>query len=257
MDPSRNFVESLARGLSILTALTNRARPLSLTELSKELGLSVSTIQRLTYTLQRLGYLQRNQENKKFWLTPKILSLGLHYLSDSDLTQVAYPYLQELSQETNETINLIILDEEEVVYIQRIPTPQLLHSGVRLGSRFPAYCTSGGKAILAFLPESRIEAILKKMDFKSFTPYTITNRQTLLQELNEIKIRGFASCNEEIIIGIKGVAAPIRNYEGEVVAAVHISIPSVRIKSNEWEAIWGGKVMIAAAKISSAMGYHE
>jgi IclR family pca regulon transcriptional regulator len=257
MDASRNFIESLARGLSILTLLAERANPLSLTELSGELGLSISTMQRFTYTLQKLGYLERNQENKKFRLTSKVLSLGSLFLSGSDLAEMAFPYLQELSKETGETVNLCILDGTEIVYLQRIPTLHLLRSGIRLGSRYPAHCTSVGKTMLAFLPMDRLEDILQRMDLQPFTPKTITNKQDLLKELNKIRARGFGICNEELSLGVRAVAAPIRNHEGEVVAGVNIGIPTARCSMKNWENFFGKKVTETAARISSAMGFKE
>lgn len=257
VDPSRNFIESLARGLAILTLLAERAKPLGLTELSAELGLSISTLQRFTYTLQKLGYLQRDPESKKFRLHSKVLSLGFLFLSGSDLVEVATPYLQELSQETSETVNLCILDGPEIVYLQRIATPHLLRSGIRLGSRYPAYCTSVGKAMLAFLPPQTLDGILQKTDWQAFTPRTITREQDLRRQLKQVRERGFGICDEELSLGVRAVAAPIRNHEGAVVAGINIGIPTARCPKKNWEEFFGKKVMKTACRISSALGYKK
>lgn len=247
----------MARGLSILTILAERATPLSLTQLSAELGLRISTVQRFTYTLQKLGYLERDQENKKFRLTSKVLSLGSLFLSGPDLAEVAFPYLRELSKETGETVNLCILDGTEIVYLQRVPTLHLLRSGIRLGSRHPAHCTSVGKVLLAFLPQDRLEDVLPRMGLQSFTPKTITNQKDLRKELDKVRARGFAICNEELSLGVRAVAAPIRNLEGEVVAGVNIGIPTARCSMKDWENRFGQKVMGTAARISAALGFKD
>ncbi len=111
--------------------------------------------------------------------------------------------------------------------------------------------------MLAFLPADRLEDILQRMDLQPFTPKTITNRQDLLKELNRIRTRGFGTCNEELSLGVRAVAAPIRNHEGEVVAGINIGVPTARCSMKNWENFFGKKVMETAARISSVMGFKD
>jgi len=219
--------------------------------------LSKSTIQRLTYTLQHLGYLDRDRETKKFRLGPKTLSLGLSVMRNLDLRKVASPYLEAASKEIGETVNLAILDGTEIVYVERIKTQQILNINLQVGSRLHAYCTSMGKAMLAFLPESRLKEILEKADMVALTPYTITRKEDLKKELQKVRARGFAMNNEELSIGLRSVAAPVRNFTGEVIAAVNIAVPSIRVSLRRLETDLAKKVIETANKISYTLGYRS
>jgi len=255
MEKSRNFIESLSRGLSILSILSESSTPLNLTELSHQLLLSKSTIQRLTFTLQRLGYLDRDGETKKFRPGPKVLSLGFAVMRNLDLKKVALPYLEETSREIGETVNLAVLDGTEIVYVERIKTQQILNINLHVGSRLPVHCTSMGKAILAFLFESHLDEIFKKIKLPLLTSETITREDDLRKELKKIKARGFAVNNEELSIGLRSVAAPVRNYKGEVIAAVNIAVPSIRVSLRKLETVLAEKVVETANKISFTLGY--
>jgi IclR family pca regulon transcriptional regulator len=254
-NPLRNFVQSLSRGLSILSVLAESSSPLNLTEISHQLKLSKSTIQRLTFTLLQLGYLNRDKETKRFRLGPKILSLGFAVIRNLDLKEVAYPYLEETSREVGETVNLAVLDGTEIVYIERIKTQQILNINLNVGSRLPVHCTSMGKAILAFLPNNRLEEVLKKIELPSLTSLTITSKAGLKKELGKIARRGFAINNEELSNGLRSVAAPIKNHNGEVIAAVNIAVPSIRVSLKRLETVLARKVITTANKISLMLGY--
>lgn len=257
METSRNFIESLSRGLSILSVLSESLSPLNLTELSQQLRLSKSTIQRLTYTLHRLGYLDRDGETKKFRLGPKTLSIGFSVMRNLDLRKAALPYLEKTSKEIGETVNLAVLDGTEIVYVERIKTEQILNINLQVGSRLPAYCTSMGKAMLSFLQKDRLEELLKKIDLRPLTSHTITSKEGLRKELERVKACGFATNNEELSHGLRSVAAPVRNFKGEVIAAVNIAVPSIRISQKKIETIFAKKVMETAFQISSVLGYKE
>jgi IclR family pca regulon transcriptional regulator len=257
METSRNFIESLSRGLAVLSVLSEGPSPLNLTELSYKIHLSKSTVQRLTYTLQKLGYLDRDGETKKFRLGHKTLSLGLSVMKNLDLRKVAFPYLDKSSKEIGETVNLAILDGTEIVYVERIKTQQILNINLQVGSRLPAYCTSMGKAMLAFLPEDRLKQVLKKMELTPLTPYTVKLRKDLIKELEGVRIRGFATNNEELSIGLRSVAAPVRNFTGEVIAAVNIAVPSIRVSQKKLETVLATKVVETANKISFILGHRD
>lgn len=253
----RNFIESLSRGLSLLSSLAESSTPLSLTEIANRIKLSKSTVQRLIYTLHTLGYLEREDETKKYRPGPNTLSLALSTVKNLELRKAAYPILQRTSRDIGETVNLAILDGEEIVYVERIKTEQILNINLQIGSRLPAYCTSMGKALLAFLPEERLNELMNKMKLVPYTPNTITSKEALRRELKKVRTQGFATNNEELSLGLRSVAAPIRDYRGEVIAAVNIAVPSIRISQKRLETVLARKVLETAHQISFILGYKE
>jgi IclR family pca regulon transcriptional regulator len=257
MKVSRNFVESLSRGLSVLSVLCENSSPLTLTELSNRLKLSISAVQRLTFTLQQLGYLERDEETKKYRFGQKLLSLGLSVMRNLDTRKVASPFLQKTSWEIGENVNLGVLEGTEIVYLERIKTQQILDINLSVGSRLPIYCTSMGKAMLAFLSSDRIDEILDRVEFKPLTPYTITNKEDFLTELKEVRARGYAVSNEELTIGLRSVAAPVRNFTGEVIASVNTGVFSIRVPLVKLETVLAKKIMETAEKISFALGHRS
>lgn len=251
----KDHIESLSRGLSILSVLAESSAPASLTELARKLQLSKSTMQRMTNTLQRMGYLSRNPETKRFELGPKVVFLGFSVLRNFDLGRLSLPYLQEVSREVGECVSLGILDGPEIVYIARIKTKHLLNLNLQVGSRVPTYSSSMGKAIIAFLFEDRLKEILKDVELTEATPYSIKSKKDLLKQLQLVKKRGFSINNEEISIGVRSVAAPVRDYTGDVIAAVNIAAPSSRVPLNILETLLADKVMETASRISAILGY--
>jgi len=211
MTISRNFITSLERGLSVLAFLASRNGSVSLTDLAEGVDLSISTMQRFTYTLQKLGYIERNQKNRKFQLGTKVLTLAPHFLNNSDLFDITYPHLQKLAEGSGETVNINILEGSEIIYVQRILTNHSLLTNIRLGSRVSAHSSAAGKAILASLSENQLKNVLNRLDFKAVTPKTITKRADFREALNIAKAQGFATNDEELIIGVRAVAAPIKN----------------------------------------------
>jgi len=257
METSRHFIESLSRGMNLLSTLSESPQPLTLTELARQLSLSKSTVQRLTYTLLRLGYLDRDRETKKFHLGQRAVVLGLSIVRHSDLRKVAFPHLEKTSKEIGETVNLAILDGTEIVYVERIKTQQILNINLEVGSRLPAYCTSMGKALLAFLPEKQLGELLRKMTFKPHTSNTLLSKEALQRELEKVRRRGFATNNEELSNGLRSVAAPVRDASGKVIAAVNIAVPSSRVQLKQLETVLARKVMETADRISFTLGYRK
>lgn len=255
VETAKNFINSLSRGLSLLSIVSESPLPLNLTGLSQQLNLRKSTIQRLTFTLQQLGYLRRDMEAKTYHLGPKVLSLGFSVMRTLDLRKVALPFLKEASREIGETVNLAILDGSEIVYVERIKTEQILNINLHVGSRLPAYCTSMGKAMMAFLPREHLEEVLKNMELSPLTAYSTKSKRELREELKKVRVRGFSTNNEELSIGLRSVAAPVRNFTGEVIGAVNIAVPSIRVSLRKLETFFAKKVIETADKISFDLGY--
>jgi len=208
----------------------------------------------LTYTLQQLGYLERDAETKRYRSGPKVLSLAFSVMRTLDLRRVASPFLKQTSREIGETVNLAILEGLDIVYVERIKTEQILNINLHVGSRLPAYCTSMGKAMMAFLPVDRLKELLKKVKLNPLTPNTLKSKRDLKEELRKIRKRGFATNNEELSIGLRSVAAPVRNFSGEVIAAVNIAVPSIRVPPRKLETFFAEKIVETADKISFTLG---
>src|SRR5580765_8203547 len=161
--------QSLARGLAILSSFHSERPLIGVSELSRGLDLSRSTVHRYVATLAKLGYLQQDPESKRYRLGPKVLDLGFSALNSMDLLEIAAPHLRRLADETQRTVNLAILDGTDVVYIERYrtarPGQQEIDLNLHVGARLPAYCTAMGKAILAFMPADRVEEIIEQIEF--------------------------------------------------------------------------------------------
>jgi DNA-binding IclR family transcriptional regulator len=238
-------------------AISESSSPTSLTELSNKLHLSIARSQRLTYTLQNLGYLEKDHHTKRYRLGSKSIAFGIAATRDLSLKRVAMPFMEDLQRQVGETVNLAILDGTDIVYVERLKTQDILNINLHVGSRFPAYCTSMGKAMLAFSSEERLKEILQGMEMKPFTRHTITNKEDFVKELKRVKDRGFAANKEEFALGLNGVAAPIRDNLGDVIGAINVSAPSIRVSFKTMERIFSKKVIETANKISLTLGYHQ
>jgi IclR family pca regulon transcriptional regulator len=216
-----DFVQSLERGLSVIRAFDADHANLSLSEVAAATGLSRAAARRFLHTLVHLGYMHNN--DGRFSLRPKILELGYAYLSSLTLPEVAMPHLEELVEEVRESSSVSELDGEDVVYIARVPTKRIMTMTISVGTRFPAYATSMGRVLLASQPEDWLERYLAAVSLHGLTERTITSPGGLRQELRKIRGRGWALVDQELEEGLRSLAAPIRNGDGRVVAAINVS----------------------------------
>ncbi len=258
-DGSTGTSQSLERGLSILSSF-NSDRPLiGVSELSRDLELSRSTTHRYIATLAQLGYLQQDPESKRYRLGPRVLDLGFSAINSMDLREIAAPFLRELSDETGYTVNLAILDGIDVVYIERCrtarPGQRDIDLNLHVGARLPAYCTAIGKAILAFIPESRLDEIIDRIEFVPRGPNTLTSPGAFREELARIRESGIAVNNEELAYGLRSIAAPIHSHAGEVVAALNLAVHRTMVAMDELIANYGPAVSRTARDISLGMGH--
>lgn len=251
--------QSLERGLAVLSSF-NSDRPLiGVSDLSRELDLSRSTAHRYIATLARLGYLQQDPDSKRYRLGPRVLDLGFSAINSMGVRDIAAPHLRQLSDETQRTVNLAILDGTDVVYIERCRTAQQGQSEIDLnlhvGSRLPAYCTAMGKAILAFVPEERLEQIIEHIDFAPRGPNTLTDPRAFRAELDKIRTSGIAVNDEELAYGLRSIAAPIHSSSGEVLAALNLAVHRTVVSMDELIARYGPAVAQTARDISLGMGH--
>ncbi|MBU0703842.1 MAG: IclR family transcriptional regulator [Chloroflexi bacterium] len=254
MSEKRYYIESLGRGLQILEAFSEASPNLSLTEITSIVGLDISTVFRFVYTLENLGYLERDPETKRYRPGLRVLRLGFTALNSLEMAQVARPYLKALSAECGETTNMTVRDGVEIVYVARNKTQQVISVNLELGSRLPVYCTSMGKAQLVDFSRQELYDLLGKGPYPKMGPNTITTLDGLVAELDKVRRRGYAINDEDLAAGLRSVAAPVRGAEGQVVAAINVSVPSVRVSRQELETGLSPMVVDAARQISSALG---
>ena len=216
-----DFVQSLERGLSVIRAFDADHPKLSLSEVAATTGLSRAAARRFLHTLVHLGYVHNN--GGRFSLRPKTLELGYSYLSSLSLPEVAMPHLEELAEKVRESSSVSELDGEDVVYIARVPTKRIMRVTISVGTRFPAYATSMGRVLLAAQPGDWLEKYLTSVNLRYLTGHTITSSAELRQELSNIRSRGWALVDQELEEGLRSLAAPIRDGNGTVIAAVNVS----------------------------------
>ena len=256
-EKDRSYVGSIAKGMNVFSFIVNSNRAVGITQIVRGLNLSIGAVQRATNTLQKLGYLRKDENTQGYVLGHKAWGLGLAIVKDIDLKHIAHPYLEGLSREIGETVNLAILEGIEIVYVDRIKTEQIININLSIGSKLPVYCTSMGKSLLAFLPEDELLDLLDEVDMKPITQNTIKEKDKLLEELQKVRERGFSVNNRELDIGLRSVAAPVRDESGRVVAAVNIAVPSSRITLEDLRKRLAKKVIDVTRVISEALGYKE
>ncbi|MFD5628588.1 IclR family transcriptional regulator C-terminal domain-containing protein [Streptomyces sp. NPDC127072] len=221
----REFVESLARGLTVITSFGEGRAELTLTEVAQATGLARATARRALITLEHLGYVTAH--DRVFRLTPRVLGLGFPPLSRTTLPDIAVPHLTELSHRLHESTSLAVLAGDEVQYTARVATSRVMSVNVVVGTRLPAYATSLGRVLLADRPDARLPELLP------LTPRTITDPALLRAELDRVREAGYALADEELEEGLRAVAVPVRDRGGRVVAAVNVALHSSRRTAEE------------------------
>jgi IclR family pca regulon transcriptional regulator len=251
--------QSLERGLSILSSFSAGRQLIGISELSRELGLTRSTTHRYVATLARLGYLHQDPGTRKYSLGARVLDLGFTAINSMELRQVATPHLKRLCDETGHTVNMAILDDVDIVYIDRHRASHRNQDAIDLdlhvGSRLPAYCTSMGKVLLAFLPVSERDDVLGHITFARRGPNTLTSRTALLAELERVRATGIAVNNEELAYGLRSVAVPVIAADGRAVAAVNLAAHRTMVSLDDLVARIGPLMQRTAAEISAQLGY--
>jgi len=225
------MIKSVKKAFDILKLFKTHHR-LSLIEISKELQIPKTTVFNILSSLEETAVVQRNSGNK-YSLGIECFQLGNLVASHWILTEKAEPLMRKLWEQTRETINLTVLDNDELLYVNSIESPRRLHFQSLKGVRALLHCTGVGKAIMAFLPGTKVNEIIKTKGLKKFTSNTITDPEKLKEELKLTRMRGYAVDNVEIEEGVKCVAAPIRNHNGIVFASISISGPQQRILDEE------------------------
>ncbi len=249
-------IKVLDKSLFILETLLQHSSSMSIMEISKKLKIYPSTIHRILDTLKYRGYVEQNPTDQKYQLGLKVLELGMAKLHQMDLAREASPYLKELVNKCNETVHLGVLEEEEVLYLAKEESSHTIRMCSYVGKRAPVHCTALGKVLLAYLPEGERKKILGKRELSRLTEKTITDKEELEKELNKVKKQGFALDKGENEKDVRCIAAPIRNYQGKVIAALSISSPAYRTNINQQNHLKEALIEITK-KISKRLGYKE
>ncbi|MGI5284063.1 IclR family transcriptional regulator domain-containing protein [Nonomuraea polychroma] len=221
-----DHVQSLARGLAVIRAFSAAEPELTLSQVARATGLSRAAARRFLLTLADLGYVR--SDGRLFSLTPRVLELGYAYLSSLSLPEVADPHLERLAAEVHESASVAVLDGEDVVYVARVATARIMRVTINIGTRFPAYCTSMGRVLLAALPADDLDAYLECASLRRLTSHTIVLPAALRAELDLVRGRGWAMVDQELEEGLRSIAAPIRDRSGRTVAAVNVSTHASR-----------------------------
>ncbi|WP_341877932.1 IclR family transcriptional regulator [Defluviitalea saccharophila] len=250
----QDVVQSVDRTLSILEVLSDYEDGLGLAELSMKLDLHKSTVHRLLSTLIIKGYVEQDAITNKYKITLKLFELGSKRIANMDILEIAKPYLKELMEKTNEVVHLVIRENTDIIYIDKVESETTIRMHSRIGRRSPMYCTAVGKAMMAWLHEKEVEDIWNKSDIQQYTAFTITNLEDMKTELNLIKQKGFAMDEQENELEVRCIGAPIFDYTGKPCAAISISGPITRMTDGKIERF--SKWLIHyAAEISKKLGY--
>ena len=244
----------LTKALRIVDLLQDSRSPVSLHEISTQAGINKSTALRLLAHLEGEKYLRRNEKGG-YSLGPKLLRLGSDYNVQAPLRELARESLWELWRVTQETVNLAVLDGLDVVYIDCLESPHDFRLVSNSGTRAVLYRTALGKALLAFQPSEQRERLIKSLRFQAFTPHTLTSALELSRDLGSIRQSGYAVDNEESVLGLRCIAAPILDRRGIAMAAISISGPTSRISPQKTPTL-GEAVRTAAHEVSVRIVTH-
>lgn len=220
-----HHLKSLEKGLALLEVFGPDAPAMTMTELAQRCGYHLSTVQRLTATLCRLGYLKRDS-SKRYHLGLKVIRLGFRVTQTMALRTFLLPYLQDLFDIVDQTINLFLPDHNEVVIVERLEKCRILQYNLRTGSSLPMYCTAAGKAILSFMDKGWIHEFLKRVRLKAYTPYTLTDPEKLMEALDRSRKQGYALNIQELGMGACAVGMAIFDKNRIPCGAISIACPA-------------------------------
>jgi len=253
-----NLVQTIERVSLILDMVGQNSQGMSIRDLSAGLGLPKGTIHRILASLAYFGYIRQEPVTKLYFLGLKLMDLNTQLSNQLDFRKVAEPILRDLAEKTKQTAHLVILDRDEVVYVDKIETPQ--HTGglkmaSRIGSRNPAHSSAVGKVLLSYYPEEDLAAFLQRKGLPRRTQNTITRRDDFRDHLKTVRHQGYAMDEEENEQGIRCVGAPIFDDKGRPVAAISVSGSVFQMTKEVVQDVMKGKVMAAAAEISRRLGF--
>ena len=249
-----NNVKSIMKAFTIIEVLDN-AGPLSIGELSEKLAMDKSTVHRIINTIKDIGYVTQSQETKKYSNSIKLFEIGQNVISKTGLFEAARPYIELLSSETGESINLGIVRENKIVYVDKKEGNSAIKVSIKIGTSIPMHCTGMGKAVLAHMNANERENIINQIEYVKYAKNTSLDKVSLLKKLDDCLKQGYSFDNEEYVDDLISFGAPIFNYRGVPIAAISISFPKSRYDENNQGRFYPALIKNAAENISKQMGY--
>jgi len=249
-----NSVKSVLKAFLIMEEL-DKSGELSIGDLSERLKMDKATVHRLINTIKEAGYVDQNPDNKKYSNGLKLLAIGNRVMDKMGVKHISRASIEELSEKTGETANLGVRVGNKIYYIDKLESNSTIKVGQSIGTNVPCYCSALGKAILAFTDEVVVRDILDGVIFERYTDNSIVDKTVFLEELKRIKERGYSVDDEEYVVGLICIGAPIFDYHGSPIAAISVSIPKYRYDENLHLPVYSKLVMEEAQKISKRLGY--
>jgi IclR family pca regulon transcriptional regulator len=222
-EDSRDYVQSLARGLAVLRAFDGEHATLSIAGIAARARMSRAAARRLILTLEHLGYVRA--AGRDYALGPRVLEIGFGYVGSLRLTDLAQPLLEELARGIEYSCSLAVLDGQSIVYVLRVPVQRLMTVSLGAGARLPAFCASMGRVLVAGLKEKDLDAWLAHCRPIRHTPHTVTDLQQLRRIIDAVRAQGYAYVEQELELGLCSIAVPVLNRDGRVIAALNASMP--------------------------------
>jgi IclR family pca regulon transcriptional regulator len=222
-EDSRDYVQSLARGLAVLRAFDGEHATLSVAGIAARAHMSRAAARRLILTLEHLGYVRA--AGRDYTLGPRVLEIGFGYVGSLRLTDLAQPLLEELAHRIEYSCSLAVLDGQSIVYVLRVPVQRLMTVSLGAGARLPAFCASMGRVLVAGLEEADLDAWLAHCRPVRHTPHTVTDLQQLRRIVAEVRTQRYAYVEQELELGLCSIAVPVLNRDGRVIAALNASMP--------------------------------
>ena len=247
-----NFMTSLARGLAVIHAFQERKRHLTIAQISHRTEIPRAAVRRCLYSLMKLGYV--TTDGRTYSLLPKVLTLGHAYLSSTPLAVTAQPILDRLSEQLHEACSMATLEGDQVLYVARSATPQRLISvDLSVGSRLPAYCTSMGRILLAALDDAALDDYLERADLQIKTSRTLHTAEALRANIAEIRRQGWVIVDQELEVGLRSLAVPLKDSAGQVLAALNVGTHAGRVSRQELETRFLPVLLEASRELSTRL----
>lgn len=245
-----NFMTSLARGLLVIQSFTPQTPQMTISQLSVKTGLSRAAVRRCLYTLSKLGF-AGIEDGSRYALRPRMLTLSNSYSASNSLSSAAQPILERMSTNLHESFSVATLDGDEIVYIARSAVSRVMTDDLHIGSRLPAYCTSMGRVLLAYLPAEQVEQYLARVELIPHTPRTVSSVEKLRLALRNVRRHGYALVDQEYEIGLRSLAVPVYSPTGRVVATINLSGSAPRISVYEMQTRFLPHLRTAATELGA------
>jgi IclR family pca regulon transcriptional regulator len=245
------YLQSLERGMAVIQVFSREHPALTLSEVARLTGTTRATARRILLTLERLGHVR--SDGRLFTLTPRVLSLGWAYLSSLNLWEIAQPLMEDLVRETGESSSAATLDLPDIVYVARVPTRRIMTIALGIGTRLPAHATSMGRVLLSDLPARELDSFLAQATLERLTEHTIVDPDELRTALSQAREQGWALVDQELEIGLRSMAAPIKGADGRTIAALNVSAAAPRVSIEEMRSRFLPALLRTADLISAGL----